>query len=163
MISRLLCDVENRLGTKGADELKVCHCLHCKAVTYYFSDFMCPYVFSLSLLRLIHGLKMLCGTNYMKWRQHLSQMWRVILIRRILWNLTRYPFACHESCKHHPCNSMLLHKILTFDLQYFLGFSLLATYSLLHAAIISFLFSFLLCKFSFEVLATPQHPSHTFK
>lgn len=36
LICRLLCDVDHRLGTRGADQIKVCHSFYCSIWPYNF-------------------------------------------------------------------------------------------------------------------------------
>lgn len=73
LISKLLCNVNHRLGSNGADEIKVLY-----AVFYYnFLDlFHCMsgyrgYISVVFPFRLIHFSKVLIGITYIKWKLHL--------------------------------------------------------------------------------------------
>lgn len=81
LICRLLCDVEHRLGTRGAHQIKVCF-FNCSVLFFSFDLLYCA-KHSLICFRLIPGSKMLFGTNSMKWRQHLNQRSMGNLILRI--------------------------------------------------------------------------------
>lgn len=82
LICRLLCDVEHRLGTGGADQIKVCSIIF---KTFHSNTVLtCKKKFNGTFTRLIPGSKMWYGTNSMKWRQHLSQRSMGNLIHKIL-------------------------------------------------------------------------------
>ena len=67
LISRLLCNVDQRLGTKGADEIKVLCGVFCSRIlwpTFRLKEtinLLNPLTFC---FRLTHGSKALSGTNY---------------------------------------------------------------------------------------------------
>lgn len=84
LICRLLCDVEHRLGSGGADQIKVL--FEYKGVISKYillvHDFLLAAFLFPFFLRLIPGSGMLYGINFMKWRQHLSLRLRMNWILR---------------------------------------------------------------------------------
>jgi hypothetical protein len=80
LICRLLCDVDHRIGSSGADQIKVSICYNeIVLLNVFTSNGMILYIYSyvsliflLSFLRPILGLKELSGISFMKWRRHLN-------------------------------------------------------------------------------------------
>jgi hypothetical protein len=89
LMSRLLCNVDQRLGTRGADEIKVLlpFCYFCNIILmpsihgFLIINFNCRY---------IHGFGELIGTDSMKWRLHMFLRSMMTWTLKILRNLTRY-------------------------------------------------------------------------
>lgn len=92
LICRLLCDVEHRLGSGGADQIKVLYWVYGSLFNAHLSDagYSLSWFFISSILRLIPGSEMLNGINSTKWRQHLSLRSRMNWIPRISWSLMKY-------------------------------------------------------------------------
>ena len=70
LICRLMCDVDHRLGTRGAHEIKVRCSFYLYIAASTFSS-ASTYIHSIST-RLIVGSRVWSGINCMKWRQHLN-------------------------------------------------------------------------------------------
>lgn len=77
LVYRLLCDVDHRLGTRGAQEIKV----RCSFSFNYYNIaamlcqplFFFPVILNINVYtRLILGSMVWSGINCMKWRQHLN-------------------------------------------------------------------------------------------
>jgi len=93
IISKLLCNVSHRLGTNGADEIKVLYGVS-------FSEYLDllgmvvtnknNYIPASSFCRLIHGLMVLNGISFIRWKLHLFLRSRMIWILKILKILKRY-------------------------------------------------------------------------
>ena len=69
LISRLLCNVDQRLGTKGADEIKVLCGVFCARFFGLYSHLYYILLYLTSwpvIFRLTHGSKALSGTNCIK-------------------------------------------------------------------------------------------------
>ncbi|XP_047332496.1 serine/threonine-protein kinase tricornered-like [Impatiens glandulifera] len=73
LVSKLLCNVDKRLGANGANEIKVLYGVSCSSS--YIPLKMSSYKVTNLLLynRSIHGLDPLIGTVYMTWKLHLFQ------------------------------------------------------------------------------------------
>lgn len=89
LISRLLCNVEQRIGTKGAHEIKVF--LHCYIIILCFH---LPMKLKMNIgnvfnYRHIPGLKVYNGTNYIRWRLPSYPKLMMNWIRRTLRSLMR--------------------------------------------------------------------------
>jgi hypothetical protein len=72
LICRLLCDVDHRIGSAGADQIKVAPVTGKTIeliVLVLFTVFLAKMLFT---IRHILGSKELHGINFMKWKQHLS-------------------------------------------------------------------------------------------
>ncbi|KAJ6931357.1 serine/threonine-protein kinase 38-like isoform X3 [Populus alba x Populus x berolinensis] len=87
IINKLLCNVSHRLGTNGADEIKV---LYGVSFSEYF-DLLGKavtnknnYIPASSFCRLIHGLMALNGISFIRWKLHLFLRSRMIWILKIL-------------------------------------------------------------------------------
>lgn len=83
LICKLLCDVDHRLGTQGADQIKVIY-ENIKIVVSHFPLHCVFHILTMSIIRPILGSKILVGTNSMKWKQHLNRTLRESLILKIL-------------------------------------------------------------------------------
>ena len=83
LICRLLCDVEHRLGTQGAQQIKVCSFANYSGMYLLLFKFLFLMLNFIEIIRVIHGSKILFGRNSMKWRQHLNQRSTGNLILRI--------------------------------------------------------------------------------
>lgn len=72
LISRLLCNVSQRLGSKGADEIKVLYGVSwSKLLDLNLVANESNYLDAFPIFRCTHGLKVLIGTGYIKWKLHL--------------------------------------------------------------------------------------------
>ena len=73
LISKLLCNVNQRLGSKGADEIKVLYGVSfSKFLDLLYYLFGCGfYLCAAFLYRLIHSSKVLNGISSIKWKLHL--------------------------------------------------------------------------------------------
>lgn len=92
LICRLLCDVDHRLGTGGAHQIKVRN-LNLFQAFLFSSMSSSLWILWFFFVRLILGSRTLYGINYMKWRQHLNQKSMESWTPRTLWNLMKYyPF-----------------------------------------------------------------------
>lgn len=94
LISKLLCNVNQRLGAKGADEIKVLSGVS-KFRSLNFLDKLIAKndLFAFPFFRFIHGLMVLIGLGYTKWKLRLSLKSMMNWILKILRSLKRYNCA----------------------------------------------------------------------
>lgn len=93
LISKLLCNVNQRLGTKGADEIKVLYGVSCSKLLGFVNELVAyndNYLTTDSFFRFILGLKVLNGISFIKWMLHLFLRSMMIWILKILKSLKRY-------------------------------------------------------------------------
>ena len=93
LISKLLCNVDQRLGTDGSDEIKVLHVVSFSVYLDMLSKLVANkknYISASSLYRLIHGLMAWDGISFIRWKLHLFLRSRMIWILKILKSLKRY-------------------------------------------------------------------------
>lgn len=91
LVGRLLCNVNQRLGAKGADEIKVlCGVSNSKSLHFLHKPISKNDHFAFQFFRLIHGLMVLIGIRYTKWKLHLSLQSLMNWILKILRSLKRY-------------------------------------------------------------------------
>ena len=98
LISKLLCNVSHRLGSNGADEIKVLYALS-------FSKFICLlyytfwygfYLFAVFFFRLILSSKVLNGISCIIWKLHLFLRSMMSWTLKILKSLMRYLSLLHS-------------------------------------------------------------------
>lgn len=93
LISKLLCNVSQRLGSKGADEIKVLYGVSCSKLLGFVNELVAyndSYLTADSFFRFILGLKVLNGVSFIKWMLHLFLRSMMIWILKILKSLMRY-------------------------------------------------------------------------
>lgn len=97
LISKLLCNVEQRLGTKGADEIKVLCGVFCSkfrsSLTYWVPKIECQlnyWLIWLIISRHTRGSRALSGISCIKWKLHLFLRSMMNWILKTLRSLKRY-------------------------------------------------------------------------
>ncbi|KAM5563429.1 hypothetical protein ABKV19_018187 [Rosa sericea] len=92
LISKLLCNVSQRLGTNGASEIKVLYGVSCSKLLGSVNEpvaYNDNYLTDDSFFRFILGLKVLNGKSFIKWMLHLFLRLMMIWILKILKSLKR--------------------------------------------------------------------------
>jgi len=97
LISKLLCNVDQRLGTKGAEEIKVVMCLlsmlTCPQKIIFAKQYLILRIVAQRIcmcnLRSTPGLANYNGINYMKWKLRTCLKSQMSWTRRTLRNLKR--------------------------------------------------------------------------
>ena len=95
LISKLLCNVDQRLGTKGAHEIKV-YINRLFAVLHNVEHFMIDG--TMCLCRHIHGLEVLSGRNYIRWKQLSFLRLMMSWTHKTLKSLRRWGAILVQSC-----------------------------------------------------------------
>jgi hypothetical protein len=93
LTSKLLCNVDQRLGTNGAEEIKVLYGVSFSEYLNMLSKLVANkknYIPASSFYRLIHGLMAWNGISFIRWKLHLFLRSRMIWILKILKILKRY-------------------------------------------------------------------------
>lgn len=90
LISKLLCNVNQRLGSNGADEIKVLSSVSFSKIIYIYIYGYRSYLFITFLIRLIHSSTVLNGINCIKWKLPLFPRSMMSQILKILKSLKRY-------------------------------------------------------------------------
>ena len=102
LISKLLCNVSQRLGTNGASEIKVLYGVSCsKLLGFVNGPIACNdnYLTADSFSRFILGLMVQNGKSFTKWMLHLFLRSMMIWILKILKSLKRYRcFSVFVNC-----------------------------------------------------------------
>lgn len=96
LISKLLCNVNQRLGTNGADEIKVLYGVSCSKFLQFVHELVAyngNYVAADSFFRFILGSMVLNGISFIKWMLHLFLRSMMIWILKILKSSKRYRYA----------------------------------------------------------------------